>query len=218
MILRPLLPPLNALLADPPQARFATLKFFAAPPRRALARRDDRTRPLSVDGLVAGARVVRPVGVDAPHRRPDLPEQAREHARVNGLLLGDQRRGDLVRRGIDREVELAPCAALSPSVHPHPPLALAEELQARRVDDEVAYLLGAAGREAKAEQASAARQRSVVGRRQREAEQPEEGAGETFCGPQRQVIDLSEHQAAEDGRVRVSAASPPARGAVVAKP
>src|SRR5690242_4430425 len=104
------------------------------PEGRAFAWRDDGPRPALVNGTVTLACVERPIAIDALDRPLDLLKLARQRARVNDRCIGEQGGDDLLRVGIDADMELTPAAAIILAVGADFPFAFTKDFESRRIE------------------------------------------------------------------------------------
>ena len=104
-----------------------------------LAGRDDGMGAAVGDGIVAFARVVGAIGRDAADLLVlwDLTEKVGQHRRITNVAPGDLDGSDLQRFLVDPEVYLAPDPPFGAAMLAGVPLALALDLDARAVDEQV---------------------------------------------------------------------------------
>ena len=130
------------MLAYATQVAVAIFEITVLPQGRTFARRDDGACPALMNGFVAGASIKSAIAIDTLDGRLDLFEMARQRARVNDIGVGEQGRDDLLRVGIQADVEFAPAAAVILAVGADLPLAFAEDFQTGGINDEVSDGLG----------------------------------------------------------------------------
>ena len=129
-------------------------------------------------------------------------------------------RNDLLRFGVDHQMQLAPCSAFALAVRSHPKrrsvadagntvFALAIDLQAGAVDDNVNlsfFVTRSTGKKrikGEIEFRRSFAQRGVIGDRQVELHQSEHPFPETFCRSIRQLVQFADGQERFDGKVAV---------------
>ena len=195
-----------------------TLRVAMLPDARSLLRRDRGARfPLS-DRVITVAAVVGPVGGDLLDLVCNLRQQVRQQLRVLERVGRDRRGHQLPGGLVHAEMEFAPSAALRVPVLAHLPLALAVDLDAGRVHDQVQWLSLASARQLDRKLPATPTQRRVIGHAQLDAEQPDERARQPFGGTQWQSVHLFQRRHAKDGRVGVGRRLPALARALMVVP
>ena len=151
------------------------------------------------NGTVGRSGVVRAVGGEARQRNGELVDEVRNHGRIGGRSVRERDGNDGAVR-VDAYMQLSPSwAGLARAVLPRGPLALAEDLQTRRVDHEIQGAGSRGRRESRTGRSGATRQRRVVGSRQVESHQSHERAQQPFCLSPWQAVDQAECERRLDG-------------------
>ena len=141
MVARAFLPTPAATAADFPNRhvpgqraapRIAVLRNL-----RVALRRDDGLRSTLFQDFVDLPLVVRPVAVEGIRRAGHLIQQRAHLARVVATVFRQGFRFDLLRRRVDRQVQLPPGTAFALAVLTHLPLPLAKNLQAGAIGNHV---------------------------------------------------------------------------------
>src|SRR5918997_2444329 len=104
MILRLPLPAFRSKLLHLPQVAIPVCQILITPQHRTFTRRDNGTRSMSIKSLIALSTIISAIGIQALNRSLDLPEQARQPARVNHIFIRDESGGDFVGVSIEREM------------------------------------------------------------------------------------------------------------------
>jgi hypothetical protein len=86
---------------------------------------------------VIGERVVGLVGANRSHRHVDPGQQAGQFRAIVALVHGQCMCRDLARRGVDRQVQLAPDPAFVLAVQPDLPRAFAKDFEASGIDGQM---------------------------------------------------------------------------------
>src|SRR5438270_7556735 len=193
--------------ADGPQVLITEMAFgfrvTVLPDARPFARRDRRPRLSPANRFITVTTVVGPVGADLLDPALDLIEQVLKQLRVLEPV-GRHHRGHYLARGlVHAEVEFAPRPAARVPVLSHLPLALAIDLDAGRVNDQVQRFRLPKTRQLDLQRAAATAQGRVTGHAQLEAEQTQERARQPCGGAQRQAVHLCQRRHAQDSRVGV---------------
>lgn len=141
MIATFLLPPSAAHRPNAPQVLVTgqSLQFAVAmrPNPRPTGRRDGGTGLAPCNGLVARALVVAAIGRYLADGLLDLFQQAGQYLPVTGAVGRRRCRLDVARTLVHRQMDLAPDPALGGSVLTRLPLAVAEDLPARAIYDQM---------------------------------------------------------------------------------
>src|SRR5512135_2274067 len=201
--------PLPRLPTDPPDAAKVLIpsqpwtgRVAMPPDLRITPGRDHRTGPPPVQLGVHRTTVVRPIRPHARHRVLHLLQQGGDRLRIGHPRLADHRRLDLVRLGIDSQMELQPGPTLRVAMLSDFPLPLAIDLQPGAVEDQVERPLGTFGQR-DAKRGGAAAEGGVIRDGQVQAHQAEEGPGEPLGGLQGEVINGPQGQQAWDRQIAV---------------
>src|ERR1043165_2708682 len=133
-----------------------------------------------MDGAIAGASIVCAVGIDALDGRLDLFEQAGQGAWINHVLIRQQSNDNLLRVGIQTDVQFAPGAALAGFMGFDEPLAFAEDFKTGGVKDKVFDGFFRWRGESELEEASASGEQRVMWGGQVEVEHPKDGRGKAL--------------------------------------
>lgn len=213
------LPRLAAHPADLPQV-FVTRQrrpgVVAVPPDPGVPPgRDEDAGVTALQRPVHLPLVVGPVRRHADQRPVGRLEQPVGLLGVIDARLGQAHRLDLVALGVEGQVQLPPRPPPGVAVLPDLPLPLAEDLQARAVEDEVERPFTLTG-QAYLQVGGPPGEGAVVGHLQVQAHQLEERLAEPLSRTQRQVEDGPEGEQAGDSEVAVDVLGTPLVGPAVA--
>ena len=202
-----LLPFTSAALSDSVNGRIAPSCAGRAvrSRHRALAWRSGRGSAARINLRVALLGVVGTIAANGLDRYVggNLVEQIGQHFAVAHVLMGHQRGADLAGVRVHRQMDLAPSAALGPTVLAHLPFAFAIELQAGTVDHQVQWLASAPHRQHNLQSLCAARQRRVMRYLQIRKRELAQAARKALQCAQRQTKDLLETKQALNQGVRL---------------
>ena len=111
--------------------------MIVSPSDCAVSGRNRRLGAAFGNAAMAPFGIVGAVGRDLGYLTINLRKQVREHFAVTPVGSGELNADDVLFGFIDRQVDLAPGAPFSDAVLAHLPFALAEDLQAGRVDHDM---------------------------------------------------------------------------------
>jgi len=179
------------------------------------ARRDDdgRVRMALGDAGVNAIPVVGAVAGERRHRARDLIEQGTGLRRVVHVLAGQRASHDPAGAGVHAQMQRPPRPACRRPVLLKQPLALAAQLQARAVHQQVHGLAASTGigvpRPRHVQRRRTPAQRRVVRHAQAEAEQADNGAEQALGLPVGQAEHCAYRERRQDGERRIPSRSDP---------